>query len=257
MEECVICRERLLIPVELTCFGCFKKNTLSCSSLCRLCRRCAHEYLQLDRRRMDRDLFRRCLYCPSVCSVFRLTSETAYRKDFIMMRADTSSDHRCPYCAGFQGTQVQVDHHLDHECPAFCEECPCGEAVKKADVQAHRASCLYHGFCERCDRYILLSKTESHMMDEHELMKCGLCEQFIPFRSVADHIARYCRERLVRCDYCFQAVRYSRMAMHMEQHEHDFQERFHEISTEANSVLADYKRFRRARNRLMEHEHEA
>ena len=250
MNECVICRGNVFLPVEMTCFPCYRKNNVCCSSFCRVCRQCAHDYLQLDKSLYHRDIERRCLYCPSVCSTISLTPETSYRKDFIMICADTSVGHRCPYCNKCSGTQLAVDQHIDSECEKVAAVCACGVATLREGLEGHYPSCRQRKKCMVCDSFILLSEFENHMNHRHQHMRCGLCSTFILFDHMTVHLLNECRYRTVRCDYCHTNVVYHRFAFHMHEHENYFQDIFTRLMQAMTTTLRDYHHFRRIRNRV-------
>lgn len=251
MNECIICREGVFIPVELTCFRCHKKNSISCSSFCRVCRKCAHGYLQLDVSVDERDFFKKCLYCPALCSGFFMTADSAYRKDFVMMQNDVFTGHSCPYCEHVQGTQMSLDQHLDTECPEFFVQCSCGTTLKRKDYMFHLPACLHHEECEECHKYISLTLIENHMTEEHSFIKCTLCEKYFFYRDMSRHIRQECPERMIQCEYCRQGVKCSKMLNHMEQHERLFEHKFNELSEEISRVLEEYRIFRRIRHHYL------
>ena len=250
MNECVVCREEVFLPVEMTCFPCYRKNNICCSSFCRVCRKCAHDYLQLDKPVYHRDVMRRCLYCPSVCSTLSLTPNTAYRKDFLMIRADASVDHHCPYCRESTGTQLATDHHLETVCQETVVVCPCGVAMPRKACREHVSSCPRRRKCTVCDAFVLVAEMEDHMMNAHQHMRCGLCDEDVPYDAMTVHLLEQCRHRMVRCEYCHTSIAYHRIPSHMDEHEQYFQSMFSRLAQSAVAALRDYNHFRRIRNRL-------
>jgi len=109
-KECIICREQVFLPVELTCFRCYKSGQISCSSFCRVCRSCAHEYLQLDKSTWSRDFLKRCLFCDARTQMMNLDAMNSYRKDYLLMAEDTYNQHLCPYCHEVRGTQIEKNN---------------------------------------------------------------------------------------------------------------------------------------------------
>lgn len=250
MNECVICREKVFLAVEITCFPCYRPHVLSCSSFCRVCRKCAHEYLQLDRPVFHREATRKCLYCPAVCSPLSLTPETAYRKDFLWIRADVLSEHSCPYGCPFKGTQLAVDHHLNAHCQEMVEVCSCGTATRRHQKKDHVAECPDHCPCTVCHAFVLRSHLENHYMETHQYMKCGLCEDYIAYDQMTLHLLEQCRHRMMRCEYCQAHVAYYLFPLHMQDHENDFQTTFTRLVQSATTALREYNYFRRIRNRF-------
>ena len=250
MNECIICREEILIAVELTCFECYRKNSLSCSSFCRVCRKCAHDYLQLDRPVYRRELFKRCFYCRAHSTSFQLNPDSAYRKDYAMIRADLTNEHRCPYCHEFQGTQLSIDQHMDTTCPDMVVLCACEVAMPRKHQIDHFPHCSERHPCTECSTYLLKEQVEDHMTLVHQRMKCMLCDEFIVYHDMTAHLLNHCTHRMVRCDYCSSHVAYHRMASHMTEHEQYFESMFQRLMRTITNALRDYNHFRRVRNRL-------
>jgi hypothetical protein len=248
MNECVICREELFIPVEMTCFQCYKKNQVSCSSFCRVCRKCAHRYLQLDRPLEHRDLLKRCLYCQALSSSADLSADTAYRKDYLLIGADSSTGHSCPYCSEFSGTQLAIDQHLDTHCPEMMILCACGRTKARRELEAHFTECSHRQLCSLCSVYLLESEKEEHMMHVHHYMKCTLCEAYVAYQGMTAHIMDECPFRMVHCEYCHGAVQHRRLPAHMEDHENEFHAMFTRLMRDITTALREFNRFRRVRS---------
>ena len=251
MNDCVICREELLIAVEMTCFRCYKKNQISCSSFSRVCRKCAHTYLQLDQPVEHRDMMKRCLYCPALCSTLHLSMETAYRKDYLLLRADASTNHRCPYCFQFQGTQLAIDQHLDSNCPDMIVPCACGATLSRTLWEQHFRFCSERKQCSLCFLFILQSEMEDHMIHTHHHMKCALCDDYVAYHAMTVHIMEECSSRMVHCEYCQAAIPFRTVSAHMEEHENEFHTTFLRLMRNITTALREYNQFRRARNRRL------
>lgn len=248
MNECVICRENLFLAVEMTCFRCYQQNHVSCSSFCRVCRKCAHSYLQLDRPLEHRDLLKRCLYCRALCSTLNLSAETAYRKDFLLIGSDASTGHTCPYCSAFTGTQLSIDQHLDSQCPEMVILCSCGTTNPRKLLAAHYLECPERQPCTVCHLFFRNVDVEDHMMRAHRQMRCALCDAYVAYHVMTLHIMNDCPHRTVHCNYCEAAVQYKTLPTHMEEHEAEFYTTFQRLMRNITTALREYNRFRRARN---------
>jgi len=247
-ENCMICYEKVFIPVELVCFRCFLPNELSCSSFCRVCRKCAHHYLELDRSVHEREFFKKCLYCPALCDTMRLHRDTAYRKDYTMMQGDGTEHYSCPYCGNHTGTQLKIDQHMDKECPLFVKQCSCGICVPRQDYIAHMPSCAHHELCSDCIEHIETIHLEEHMSSTHNKLKCVLCDAYVLFTELSSHILHSCPERTVTCEYCLHSTKCSKMERHLEIHEQFFQQQFDDLTEKLRNALREYRKFRRLRN---------
>lgn len=247
MTECIICKDTVLIPVEVTCFECFSKDKVSCSTFSRVCRKCAHDYLELDKSVVQRRLYTRCFYCPAVVRLFNLSSHNAYRKDFLLVQNDVSQNHVCPYCHIFQGNQIMIDTHLDTECPAFVVQCSCGRCLERQDLSFHYPFCLQHAQCQECQDYIVVDNFESHMSEHHDMRRCTLCRKFVLVQDVLTHLTQECPHRIISCDYCQASLEFRHMTTHLDDHVKNFETTFQQLTQRISHILDDYRRFIRFR----------
>ena len=235
MEICKICMEDVLLPVEITCFDCYKDNSLGCSSFNRVCIKCAHTYLQLDKDITERDFTKRCFFCTENAPIRFINAQNAYRKDFLLM-GKNNKKHTCPYCYEFNGYQINIDKHLE-TCPDFFDQCECGKVTKRSDMQIHQTNCIYYTRCKVCDLLVREYNILDHYMDEHDLVKCRDCKYLIKSESTMRHSLFHCPERLNECLLCSEKFPVRTIMRHYETHL---------IDIEANMLrlLRDYKRLK-------------
>jgi hypothetical protein len=226
--------EDVFLPVEMTCFDCYKDNTFGCSSFNRVCLKCAHNYLQLDKNISERDFVKRCLFCMNIAPIRFINSQNAYRKDFLLMMKN-NKEQKCPYCSEFNGDQINIDKHLDKSCPEFYDQCECGKLIQRKDVELHRSNCIYYTRCKICDVLVREYNILDHYMEEHDLVKCSDCKYFIKSTSIIRHALFHCPERLNECLLCQEKVPVRTIMRHYEHH-------LIELETSMLRLLRDYKR---------------
>lgn len=217
MEVCAICMESVFLPVQLTCFDCYKDNTVNCSSFARLCRKCAHNYLQLDLDLYDRDLLKRCLLCPGFAHPRFLNHSNAYRKDFLLMNQDTRTA-KCPYCLDVEGTQIVLDRHIDSECAHVPIQGMCGHIVLRGSVANHVTNCSEYVRCEFCHEHVFGSDMRNHLMYEHHLIECTQCKSPVPQLMISIHKTDHCPKRMHACEMCSDVFPHDGMRDHYNHH---------------------------------------
>lgn len=247
-KECIICREQVFLPVELTCFRCYKSGQISCSSFCRVCRSCAHEYLQLDKSTWSRDFLKRCLFCDARTQMMNLDAMNSYRKDYLLMAEDTYNQHLCPYCHEVRGTQIEIDQHIDRTCPQFYQQCACGTSLRREDFIFHFSSCSQYDKCQVCNEYILQAEIHEHMIKKHDMIQCLLCDQYVPYRTLNVHVLHICPQRLVACDFCHQEIKISMLEIHFQEHDNALRTRVSVLSNQINTVLEEFRLLNRIRS---------
>lgn len=252
MKECLICKETPLIPVELICFHCFRPNTITCSSYTRVCRKCAHDYLELDKSVLERNTRKRCFFCSEKVSTRDLSPSVSYRKDYLLMVEDVKDDYTCPYCHEYTGNQLSIDHHLDNQCPLVFIQCPCGSAIRRQDFFNHLFFCSHHERCLSCHQFIAHTDLKKHMNEKHQQESCRWCQAFICSAHVSDHETLECPERIIMCSLCHSSIRFRNMNQHLEEHGQFFQTGFRRLIQETTSVLNEYRRFIRYRNQFQQ-----
>lgn len=245
--NCVICREEVFLPVEMTCFRCYKTDKVCCSSFCRVCRKCAHQYLELDKSLGSRDFLKRCLYCPALINIMSLNDGNAYRKDYLLMSNDERGNHGCPYCGQFKGSQLEIDRHLDQDCPRIEILCPCGASMTKSDYPHHIMCCALHQECTICKHFVLQSDFERHQREYHNKIRCVLCACFIDYEKTIHHLREECVERSVQCSFCHEELSFRRLDAHWEEHERSLDRRLQLLTSEMRKLLCDVRACGRAK----------
>jgi hypothetical protein len=219
IPKCIICLEKCVIPVEITCFGCATIQTKpSCFSFQRVCFVCATMYMELNKPYHKRSTTKRCLICPAECNPRALSEKTWYRKDFMLMRMDTSIDVHCP-CekCSFTGSHIDVEKHYTGDCPYTITSCLCNTYVSRCDMISHKKQCSFYRECSKCSEFLLVTEYERHLQDIHNMIVCLVCKD-ITSLDIADHLEQECNFRLVHCVHCRKYIRSKELHQHYVEH---------------------------------------
>lgn len=195
---CAICLEDVFIPVEITGFPCDTRYR-GCYSFQRVCERCAIRYLHLDKDKADRPCRIRCIFCESTLDP-REAVGPLYRKDFLLMSLDTK-ERACPSCPEVRGTHLEIDAHLERDCPRAVVSCPCGAEVERGVMEAHQRACCLYRVCPVCDAVVLSRDRDAHLREAHGSVLCLLCNK-ITGRTLSEHMETECCFRLISCRHC-------------------------------------------------------
>jgi len=237
--NCIICLDPIFLPVEIICFSCYKNNEFNCSSLIRICLRCAISFLQLDKDIEARDFYKKCVYCPSLAYLHRLNFDNGFKKDFLIMSNDQNI-YNCPYCFFFSGTQLDINNHLEKECPKYYILCECKKVFIKENFYLHLFHCDKHLRCDLCKKFIIKKKIIDHMHYIHDHMFCNLCKTFVPKNLFEKHIESECPERLIICTFCLQLITFNKYIEHLFEHKTIVLEEMTELSQKYNVILDKY-----------------
>lgn len=220
--ECYICQENVRIPVRFLCFDCPRNNHQpTCNSMTRVCIQCAREYLQLNKPIAKRTAKRKCLLCPATISCQNITPQQAYEKDYLLMRLDTKPDYPCFHedCR-FTGTQMELDHHLQHDClfrNVCCPHCKKHHPLHRTDD--HKKRCSGFTTCVFCSERTPTSLMRDHVLETHQKTFCTDCKTFIQTETMQDH-PKKCPFHRRQCPYCrnklFASGYYSHVSKHLE-----------------------------------------
>jgi len=118
-NKCCICMEEPFLPVEFICFPCYSNKKIHCCSFYRICMLCANNYLELDKDIGERDFYKKCIFCPSLCCLHSHNRSNSYKIDFCKIVQDEANHYICPYCNIFTGSQIQIFHHLEKDCECY------------------------------------------------------------------------------------------------------------------------------------------
>ena len=243
MEICAICMENVFLPVELISFDCFRDNQINCSSLTRCCRKCVHDFLQLDTDSFERDFVRRCLFCPGLAHPRFLNHCNAYRKDFMLMKQDVHVYH-CPYCHDMSGTQITINRHLETDCEMIPVQWLCGHITIRKEKEDHVASCEYYTKCQFCEEYMIQSELKPHMLNDHNLIECALCRTILPRLLMNHHMTYQCPERRDTCEVCHEEFRHDEIHQHYETHLKKIETEVFLCKRQLVKLMRDYRKIR-------------
>jgi hypothetical protein len=237
MDHCIICKEKCLIPVEIICFNCYKKNEINCSSFLRICFLCSINYLELNKSRYDRSYSKKCLYCSEFALLHFISIKSAVKIDFLLMSMDVRPDYTCSFCQSFHGTQIDIYKHVSGECPNFWIECMCDRVFYKCDLNDHRTTCNEYSKCPECCEYIVKYEFQDHMKSIHDLGMCRLCKKYILDYELDLHAQRHCEFRSVLCEYCLKFCDYRSWKNHLNTHLNDLCEEINKLNYDYSSLL--------------------
>lgn len=219
---CCICHEAVRVPVRFICFPCQRPpNQPSCNSITRVCLMCAREYLQLNKPRSQRTHSRKCLTCPATVRCSHLNAFLAYEKDYLFMSFDTHSHYSCFYrhqgCE-FQGTQNELDHHLQSDCLYRIISCShCKMYYEARNTTHHLTECPQLFCCHLCGVYLSIKNKDEHLVTIHSLRRCPYCQEWIHLSNFPQHL-QTCPERPCECVQCHQMIERKEMYNHLVNH---------------------------------------
>ena len=197
---CYICRNEVVLPVELICFPCFSVNEVHCNSYVRLCLFCAIEYLQLNKGYFEREFTRKCLTCHETVFLSLLHFNNALKFDFQIIKEDEKVIE-CPFCFEYQGNMMSVFHHLK-QCPEYFCECACKKIIPfRKMLRSHHFNCSHHKHCLTCDTFVPVHDFAQHQRQIHNTIECVHCKEYLPLEELFEH-EYYCPERKVECFVC-------------------------------------------------------
>lgn len=233
---CYICRNDVVLPVEMICFPCFSVNQIHCNSFVRICLKCAIDYLQLNRGSFERDFTRKCLTCQETVYLSMLRFSNTIKFDFQMIR-DATGEIYCPFCESFTGSGMDLFHHLK-ECPEYMHECECKKILPhRYMLRMHQFSCPNYKHCLICDEFVNIRDYSHHQLNQHNCIPCAHCKEYLPFEELFEH-EYYCLDRKVECFYCKTYVANRHLKTHFAQHELELVENI-QCSKEKLSKLFD------------------
>lgn len=218
---CSICHDNVRVPVRFTCFPCKNEpGRPSCNSITRICLHCAREYLQLNKKRSDRISSRKCITCPATVRCSNLQAITSYEKDFFMMAHDPHNQYSCFHDkqgCDFQGTQNQLDHHLQTECRFRIISCRlCKLYYQALQEEHHLSSCPERFCCFHCEEFVPYQEERQHYLG-HDLKKCPYCYQWVSCLTFEDHCTT-CPECPRECSYCHKRLPKRQLYEHLVGH---------------------------------------
>lgn len=241
---CYICRENVIIPVELIAFNCYKHNEIHCNSFNRICLYCAVNFLQLNRYNYDRDLIKKCLTCSEICNLFTLNIENSFKIDFLQIKMD-ENEYNCHFCNNCSTTSIKLLQHLKTECSEFIYQCSCGTLVpKKSQIRNHLVSCDDFKYCSLCFEFIEKLKYEEHQNSKHSQFKCFFCFNFFP--NILEHSTQ-CPLKNVICFYCNESIKQCELESHYINHENSLQQQIEEIKEKIKNIYIQYYTIQRER----------
>lgn len=239
--QCCICHDNVRVPVRFICFPCKNEpGQPSCNSINRVCLACAREYLQLHKKWSDRVYSRKCLTCPVMVRCSQLSAINSYEKDFFMMSHDEKQDYPCFHDhrgCNFQGTQNQLDHHIQSECPYRIISCRyCKSYYEAKEDEEHVYHCSRRFRCFSCLQHVPVQEEKEHYLHQHQQRQCIYCKHYIHVNTYDNH-ATECPERPQECVHCHEVIAKHAMYDHLIEHVCSCEQTIHHY-TNAISVVS-------------------
>lgn len=181
MNECFVCLQTCIIPLQLQCYECFSNHEMNCNSTKRICSVC-----------FSKTKLESCSFCHSK----KVNKNVIV--DFQMIHNDEFSILSCPFCTEFKGSHYHLYKHMKEKCFDFC---PCGEFILKKHEREHYKTCNRKKWCVKCNAFV---KKCSHQY-------CSIC-------SSLDHSERICKERILKCKECKEEKKVFQMIEHYMEH---------------------------------------
>lgn len=220
LDVCCVCLGCVVIPVEPVCFQCKDRNDggISCFSMKRICLVCLENYLELRKPRHERELKKKCMFCPKTVLLQQTPKSQMFRVDYLSMDKDTVMK-KCPMMGcDYENTHIQVAKHVFTTCPYYHVECECGHTCPREQIQDHYRICDKFVFCQMCCLYVSKTEMAQHMYYQHDQTKCFTCHQFVRMDELSNHILSTCPERLVTCEICNTFIRVKLIKNHLKRH---------------------------------------
>ena len=202
LPNCMLCLEKVSIPVEILAFPCCKKESKNPYSMTRYCEACVIRFLELDKKISERSPTIKCLFgdCEIVEGGASNPTQHSYKKDYMLMSMDTDG-HTCPLCSVWKGTHLDLEKHVHKECSQREQTCECGGRFFGPDWDLHKKECDFFKMCPVCEEMVCRVDLTTHLQTEHSMIVCTSCEQATT-SSIAEHLKDECGMRIIKCDYC-------------------------------------------------------
>lgn len=191
MVQCPICLEECRVPVEVTCFSCYRMDAIHCHSLIRFCRHCCITLFELEKPLQERREYLKCLFCDAWCNPQTLM-QLPFRVDFFSIRNNEIGPVRCPHCMTQIPTHYDLEKHVFSNCllsPTHL--CECGEYL----INPILHHCIW---CSICNVFVY---DKLHLLYAHDMKFCGQCQKFTEL-DLNIHMEKECLARIMTCKYC-------------------------------------------------------
>ena len=217
---CYICQNEVYIPVEVTCFPCYERNKINCFTYVRLCVSCVIPYLQLNKAIEDRTCVK-CLFCSEKVDTKILTTQNSFVFDFIQIREKQLLEGMCPFC--FKMIQDNIVEHIKEECCNYYHQCICGRVTTREWLSLHQRYCSEYEECPLCKKVLEKKQFELHCFEEHDLLLCDKCNQYVKINDFSFHTNYQCSQRLISCNFCNERIPFPLYENHLIEHEKEIQ----------------------------------
>jgi len=189
--KCFVCLETCKVPVQMTCFPCFRDNEVHCNSFARMCLHCVCAFFQLNK------VGFRCLYCLKE-PVEKDHAIPIFRVDMDAIINDPSRSVSCPLCPYVAYSHQDLYIHLFHDCVLDNPPCSyCGVPVAKKDVRFHMLHVHDMLFCSSCQKYI--EHDQPHQCPRR-IVKCRHCPECMEAEGIIEHLLVHLQESKQRCE---------------------------------------------------------
>lgn len=243
MQQCNICLDNVIIPVELTAFSCSKKNEINCYSFKRICEKCAINFFELNKPNNSRKNIKKCLFCDATINPQEIFDKP-YKKDFLLMSFDENK-HNCLYC-DFSGNHLDLNNHLENNCPNIIISCLCGTNNKRNIIKSdeHKMACCFFKKCLVCSLFIYSIDYESHLLQNHSMNQCNICQK-PTLLTISNHLLNECSFRIIKCKHCSKNIVANSYLDHIIEHTKDSQTRINLLKDILDKEYKIYQRYKK------------
>ncbi len=205
-QQCILCLNTCLLPVQLKCFACFDEKKMNCHSLKRVCLHC---YLEMENK------IQKCFFCTSP----KVSKSVSV--DFQVIQNDDVSLLSCPYCSLSGKTHMDLWKHV---ISSHVKDCECGDFF--LDEKTHYQYCDKKSWCERCQQFVVNC--------QHK--KCKFC------KKKCNQTSDKCMERPFSCPECGQNFQAKGFMNHFMEHLNENRNSQKALQNSILIIKKDYKR---------------
>lgn len=234
--NCYICQCNVQIPVQITCFPCFKVNKIHCNTYIRCCYECVVRFLQLNSSVVERNENLKCLLCDCKVNLKYIDFTNAFQYDYLLQQQNQEKE-KCPFCFSFFDNIYQ---HIE-QCESNYFQCSCGYVSIHQLKNYHYLHCSFFVECDYCNEYVDKNSFLDHLRVNHDKTMCLDCNKIISFSDENIHIQYLCQYRYIHCKFCKQSVQFCQLNDHLELHKEEIMKMIEYSKTIMNKLYKKYR----------------